>query len=101
MARETLSRDQIVTAALELLDAEGLEGMNMRALGVQQLKGRGDDLVPGKRFARHEATLGHPGPDLNNVRESSCTVFKRGVAFFLNIVQVESEGWKEGPGCRT
>jgi AcrR family transcriptional regulator len=33
MARETLSRDQIVTAALGLLDAEGLEGMNMRALG--------------------------------------------------------------------
>ena len=33
MARETLSRDQIVTAALDLLDAEGLEGMNMRALG--------------------------------------------------------------------
>ena len=33
MVRETLSRDQIVTAALELLDAEGLEGMNMRALG--------------------------------------------------------------------
>ena len=33
MPRETLSRDQIVTAALDLLDAEGLEGMNMRALG--------------------------------------------------------------------
>jgi AcrR family transcriptional regulator len=33
MARETLSRDQIVTAALALLDAEGLEGLNMRALG--------------------------------------------------------------------
>jgi AcrR family transcriptional regulator len=33
MARETLSRDQILTAALDLLDAEGLEGMNMRALG--------------------------------------------------------------------
>jgi AcrR family transcriptional regulator len=33
MARETLSRDQIVSAALDLLDAEGLEGMNMRALG--------------------------------------------------------------------
>jgi AcrR family transcriptional regulator len=33
MARETLSRDQIVTAAVGLLDAEGLEGMNMRALG--------------------------------------------------------------------
>ena len=33
MARETLSRDQIVAAALGLLDTEGLEGMNMRALG--------------------------------------------------------------------
>ena len=141
MARETLSRDQIVTAALELLDAEGLEGMNMRALGkrldsaatavywhvgsreslialaadrawaevelpdpaavgwrtaayqmatseyamltrhswlvqafaqgahihafealgVQEVEGRADDLVPGKRFARHEPTLGHLG----------------------------------------
>lgn len=33
MARETLTRDQIVTVALDLLDAEGLEGLNMRALG--------------------------------------------------------------------
>ncbi|HYZ55144.1 MAG TPA: TetR/AcrR family transcriptional regulator C-terminal domain-containing protein [Streptosporangiaceae bacterium] len=33
MARETLSRDQIVTAALDLLDTDGLEGLNMRALG--------------------------------------------------------------------
>jgi AcrR family transcriptional regulator len=33
MARETLSRDEIVTAALDLLDADGLEGLNMRALG--------------------------------------------------------------------
>jgi AcrR family transcriptional regulator len=33
MARETLTRDQIVKAAVELLDAEGLEGLNMRALG--------------------------------------------------------------------
>ena len=35
MARETLTRDQIVKAALDLLDAEGLEGLNMRALGRQ------------------------------------------------------------------
>ncbi len=35
MARETLSVDQIVTAAIELLDDEGLEGMNMRALGTR------------------------------------------------------------------
>ena len=33
MARQTLSRARIVTAALGLLDAEGLEGLNMRALG--------------------------------------------------------------------
>ncbi|WP_027342988.1 TetR/AcrR family transcriptional regulator [Hamadaea tsunoensis] len=33
MPRDTLSRDQILRAAVELLDAEGLEGLNMRALG--------------------------------------------------------------------
>jgi len=33
MPRETLTRDQIVRAAIELLDAEGLEGLNMRSLG--------------------------------------------------------------------
>src|SRR6516225_9575644 len=33
MVRETLSRQQIVSAALGLLDAEGLEGLNMRARG--------------------------------------------------------------------
>jgi AcrR family transcriptional regulator len=33
MPRDTLTREQIVTAAVELLDAEGLEGLNMRALG--------------------------------------------------------------------
>ena len=30
---ETLTRDQSVQAALELLDAEGLEGLSMRGLG--------------------------------------------------------------------
>ncbi|MFB6876452.1 TetR/AcrR family transcriptional regulator [Streptomyces sp. NPDC056323] len=33
MARSTLTRDQIVQAAIEHLDADGLEGLNMRALG--------------------------------------------------------------------
>jgi AcrR family transcriptional regulator len=33
MPRETLTREQIVDAAVELLDAEGLEGLNLRALG--------------------------------------------------------------------
>ncbi|WP_203856856.1 TetR/AcrR family transcriptional regulator C-terminal domain-containing protein [Plantactinospora mayteni] len=33
MPRDTLTRDQIVHTAVALLDAEGLEGLNMRALG--------------------------------------------------------------------
>jgi AcrR family transcriptional regulator len=33
MRSDTLTRDQIVAAAIDLLDAEGLEGLNMRALG--------------------------------------------------------------------
>jgi AcrR family transcriptional regulator len=33
MPRDTLTREQIVTAAIDLLDTDGLEGLNMRALG--------------------------------------------------------------------
>ncbi|WJV48619.1 TetR/AcrR family transcriptional regulator [Streptomyces flavofungini] len=33
MPRETLTRDQIVKAAIELLDAEGVDGLSMRRLG--------------------------------------------------------------------
>jgi AcrR family transcriptional regulator len=33
MPRDTLTREQIVNAAIDLLDAEGLDGLNMRALG--------------------------------------------------------------------
>jgi AcrR family transcriptional regulator len=33
MPRDTLTRDQIVKAAIDLLDTDGLEGLNMRALG--------------------------------------------------------------------
>ncbi|WP_058045472.1 TetR/AcrR family transcriptional regulator C-terminal domain-containing protein [Streptomyces roseifaciens] len=33
MPRETLTREQIVTTAVELLDEDGLEGLNMRSLG--------------------------------------------------------------------
>ena len=33
MPRDTLTREQIVSAAIDLLDTEGLEGLNMRALG--------------------------------------------------------------------
>lgn len=33
MPRDTLTRDQIVRTAVELLDEEGLDGLNMRSLG--------------------------------------------------------------------
>lgn len=33
MPRDTLTRDQIVRTAIELLDEDGLEGLNMRSLG--------------------------------------------------------------------
>jgi AcrR family transcriptional regulator len=33
--RETLTKDQIVQAAIELLDAEGLDGLSMRRLGTR------------------------------------------------------------------
>lgn len=33
MPRDTLTKDRIIQAAIELLDAEGLEGLNMRSLG--------------------------------------------------------------------
>lgn len=35
MPRDTLTKDQIVRTAIELLDAEGLDGLNMRALGAR------------------------------------------------------------------
>jgi AcrR family transcriptional regulator len=35
MPRDTLTREQIVKAAMDLLDADGLEGLNMRALGIR------------------------------------------------------------------
>lgn len=35
MARETLTREQIVAAAIELLDADGIEALSMRRLGQQ------------------------------------------------------------------
>ncbi|HEU5471989.1 MAG TPA: TetR/AcrR family transcriptional regulator C-terminal domain-containing protein [Actinophytocola sp.] len=35
MPRDTLTRERIVNTAIQLLDAEGLEGLNMRSLGEQ------------------------------------------------------------------
>src|SRR4029453_414985 len=74
MPRDTLSRDQIVKAAIELLDDEGLEGLNMRALGrrlgsaataVYWHGGSKDNLIALARAgaqAANEITLPDPTP---------------------------------------
>ena len=71
MPRDTLTLDQIVTAAVGLLDDEGLEGLNMRALGnrmdsaataVYWHVGSKDNLVRlAADSAWHEVGLPDPG----------------------------------------
>jgi AcrR family transcriptional regulator len=71
MPRDTLTLQQIVTAAVGLLDAEGLEGLNMRALGnrldsaataVYWHVGSKDNLVRlAADSAWHEVGLPDPG----------------------------------------
>jgi AcrR family transcriptional regulator len=73
MPRDTLTRDQIVTAAIDLLDAEGLEGLSMRSLG-QRLGsaatamywhvGSKDDLIV---LAGDQVWTEIPLPDLTSV----------------------------------
>lgn len=80
--RNTLTLDQILTAAIALLDAEGLEGLNMRALGqrlgsaataVYWHVGSKDNLIAlaGDRLW-HEITL--PDPDLVDWRTAATTM---------------------------
>ncbi|QDO43574.1 TetR family transcriptional regulator [Streptomyces sp. RLB3-17] len=79
MPRDTLTREQIVTAAIALLDADGLEGLNMRALGkrlgsaataVYWHVGSKDNLIvlAGDQVW-HEITL--PDPDLVDWRTAA------------------------------
>ena len=80
--RNTLTLDQILTAAIALLDAEGLEGLNMRALGqrlgsaataVYWHVGSKDNLIAlaGDRLWP-EITL--PDPDLVDWRTAATTM---------------------------
>ncbi|WP_127356886.1 TetR/AcrR family transcriptional regulator [Actinacidiphila soli] len=79
MPRDTLTREQIVTAAIALLDADGLEGLNMRALGerlgsaataVYWHVGSKDNLIAlASDQVWHEITL--PDPDLVNWRTAA------------------------------
>ncbi|MFJ9483863.1 TetR/AcrR family transcriptional regulator C-terminal domain-containing protein [Streptomyces mirabilis] len=79
MPRDTLTREQIVTAAIALLDADGLEGLNMRTLGkrlgsaataVYWHVGSKDNLIAlASDQVWHEITL--PDPDLVDWRTAA------------------------------
>ncbi len=69
MPRSTLTRDQIVDSAIGLLDEDGLDGLNMRALGtrlgsaataVYWHVGSKDDLVNLARGTRHGTEIALP-----------------------------------------
>jgi Transcriptional regulator len=82
MPRNTLTREQILTAAIALLDTEGLEGLNMRALGqrlgsaataVYWHVGSKDNLIAlASDQLWHEITL--PDPDLVDWRTAATTM---------------------------
>ena len=82
MARDTLTRDQIVDSAIRLLDEDGLDGLNMRALGkrldsaataVYWHVGSKDDLVSlAVDSAWHEIAL--PDPLMAGWREAARTM---------------------------
>jgi len=109
MARDTLTADRIVRAAIELLDDEGLDGLNMRSLAKRlgsaatavywHIKTK-DDLV---RLASdaiwHEAEL--PDLDATNWR-TAATAHASGMHAMLTrhpwLVQAFSSHLLHGPG---
>lgn len=82
MPRDTLTREQILTTAIALLDTEGLEGLNMRALGqrlgsaataVYWHVGSKDNLIAlASDQLWQEITL--PDPDLVDWRTAATTM---------------------------
>jgi AcrR family transcriptional regulator len=80
--RETLTRDQIVQAAIELLDADGLDGLSMRRLGNRlgsaatavywHVKSKDDLVVLAGDQVWGEITL--PDPDVVGWRAAATTM---------------------------
>ena len=77
MPRDSLTREQIVQAAIELLDAEGLEGLNMRALG-QRLS------------SAATAVYWHVGSKENLIALASDQVWNE-----IPLPDLEALGWRE------
>jgi AcrR family transcriptional regulator len=109
VARETLTREQVIRGAIEVLDADGLEGLNMRRLGSQlgyaptavywHVRSK-DDLVV---LAADElwAEIERPDPDLVGWREAAMIMarsFHDMLARHLWLVQAMSAYFVYGPG---
>ena len=109
MPRETLSRDQIVRAAVEVLDADGLTGLNMRRLGSYlrcaptavywhvQSKDELVVLAADKLWAE----IDRPDPDLVGWREAAMIMarsFHAMLTRHLWLVQAMSTYFLYGPG---
>ncbi|ADI08159.1 putative transcriptional regulator, TetR family protein [Streptomyces bingchenggensis BCW-1] len=82
MPRNTLTRDQIVRTAVELLDEEGLEGLNMRSLGKRldsaatavywHVKNKDDLVLLAGDLVWHEIEL--PEPDAADWRSAAVSL---------------------------
>lgn len=109
MPRDTLTREQILTAAIALLDSDGLEGLNMRALGkrlgsaataVYWHVGSKDNLIAlASDQVWHEITL--PDPDLVGWR-TAATAMATDLYVMLNrhpwLLQAFGSFLMSGPG---
>jgi AcrR family transcriptional regulator len=109
VVRETLTRKQVIRAAIEVLDADGLEGLNMRRLGSHlgcaptavywHVRGK-DDLVV---LAADElwAEIERPDPDVAGWREAAMIMARSFYAMLtrhLWLVQAMSAYFVYGPG---
>jgi AcrR family transcriptional regulator len=77
MPRDTLTREKIVGAAIDLLDSEGLEGLNIRALG-------------GRLGSAATAIYWHVGSKDNLIALAADQAWNE-----INLPELASTGWRE------
>jgi AcrR family transcriptional regulator len=109
VVRETLTREQVIKAAIEILDEDGLEGLNMRRLGrdlgcaptaVYWHVRSKDDLVV---LAADQlwAEIERPDPDLIGWRDAAMIMARSFHAMLIRhlwLVQAMSAYFVFGPG---
>ncbi|MET8053035.1 TetR/AcrR family transcriptional regulator [Streptosporangium sp. NPDC005286] len=109
MPRDTLTKEQIVRTAIELLDAEGLDGLNMRSLGKRlgtvatavywHVKNKDDLILLAGDHVWHEVEL----PDLDALDwRTAATAMATGLHAMLSrhpwLVQAFGSHLFYGPG---